>query len=384
MVKQLEKTDRIRQLIARSYGDDSVDLSTLAVFEAVAVNTHPLRRKGGLFEAAVVEEDTLREMQAWLDAGETVALQTMHRDGIPKGKVFAGETRRDTRGQLALHALFYLPIGAGENELIRKIDTGVISEVSVGLENKHIACSACGFDFLGASATIDHIFERTCANGHTIGRDGVHARLRGISKWMELSLVDRGAAVGALILPRPRQTFQMDANSGFDRQALRLFASAELPTPPTTHEQRPPTTMTDLVKLSVDLALAQKDAEIAKAALTAAQAETVAVKTEMVSLQAKLTETQTQLAALTPEKIAAQATALTEATSLIDEFAKVALAATGKAGELPATLSERVALVREGRTKLALTLPTGGASQGAQGGTDDKTKVDYSSFKTRA
>jgi hypothetical protein len=380
MFKQVEKSDRIQKLVAAAYGDPSVRLDDLAIFEAVAINTLPLKRKGGLFEAAVLSDDTLFEMQRWLEAGNHVPLQLMHRDGIPRGKVFAGETRRRADGSLGLNVLFYLPIGTGENETIKKINAGVIQEVSIGVENKEIRCSSCGFDYLGASANIDNVFARTCDKGHTIGTNGVHARLHGLAKWMELSLVDRGAAQGANILPRTQQTFQVDEKAGFDRTALRLFASAYEPNTPETT-----TNMEELVKVKVDLALALQAKDDALAKLTASATEITTAKAETVSVKAALAAAEAQVAELKASDGEKAKADLATAISLIDEFASSIMLAQGKAVTLPVTLADKLTLIREGRTQLALMIPAGGASNPAtSGGTAaPTTTAAFAGFKTR-
>lgn len=377
MVKQIAKTDRVRSLVARAYGDDTFDFDSLAVFEAVAVNTRPLLRKSGLFAKAVIGEDVITQMKAHLDAGNSVPLQTMHRDGIPKGRVFAGEARRAQDGSLALHALFYLPMGAGESELIRKLDAGVISEVSIGMESKHILCSACNFDYMGAEATIENVFECRCANGHQLGQNGVHARLHGLDRWLELSLVDRGAADGATILPRAKQTFKLDEAAGFDRTALRLFASADVPDQPNT-EQRNTQKMDELVQLKVDLKLAQRELELAKK-------ETEVVRAELVSVQAKLADAEKKVGELTIPDLDKTRAELVEATKVLDELAQAALMATGQEPKLPATLGEKTELVRAARAKLALTIPAGGASRPSTAtGGGAAPPTSHAAFKTRA
>lgn len=368
MLKQVEKSDRVRSLIAKSYGDENLKIDDLAVFEAVAINTLPLRRKGGLFERAVVGEDVLLEMQAYLAAGNSLPLQLMHRSGLPTGKVVAGEMRRDAAGNPSLNILFYLP--KQESEIVRKIDAGIISEVSIGIEAKRILCSACGWDYLGADANIEHVFERTCAHGHTIGADGVHARLHGLDRWMEVSLVDTGAAQGAKILPRPAQTFSSDEKHGFDRTALRLFASADQVDPAESTKPGAPKPMDELITLKASVIVAERDRDSAKA-------EADALRTKLAELEAKLVEMEAKLAEASKTDAEALKAELGSAVAFIDELAQAA-----KPGvELPATLSEKLSVVKEARAKLALSLPVGGASRGAPNDTETATKANFSAFK---
>ena len=379
MFKQVEKTERVKGLVAKAYGDPNVRLDDIAIFEAVAFNTRPLKRTSGLFARAVSTEETLHEMKAWLDAGNHVPLQAMHRDGLPKGKVFAGETRRASDGHLTLHTLFYLPVSAGETETIKKINAGVISEVSIGVENREIRCSACGFDYLGAEATIENVFSCTCPNGHTIGSNGTHARLHGLAKWMETSLVDRGAADGAIILPKPQQTFQVDAQRGFDRTALRLFASADEPNIKETIVDPK-----ELIETKVNLGLAEGRLKDIQTKLDAAEKLARDSQAETVSVKTKLTEAEAEIAKLKASDGEKAKAELAEATKLIDEFATAALSAQGKQPTLPATLAEKLTLVREARTQLSLRIPAGGASDPAGGGETKTQPAAHAAFKTPA
>src|SRR5687768_12100353 len=166
MGKRLEITPKIAAAIERSTGG-SVDPNSVAVFEAIALNTLPISKKGSLFEGAVASESLLLGMAEYLNGDENfVPLHNNHDQGeaLPIGRVFAGEARRTPMGTTEIRALFYLALS--ETEFIEKIEAGVIDEVSVGVAPKHITCSECGFDYAGKEATFDHLWERTCENGH--------------------------------------------------------------------------------------------------------------------------------------------------------------------------------------------------------------------------
>src|SRR3546814_9858320 len=62
--------------------------------------------------------------------------------------------------------------------------------------------------------------EKTCSNGHTIGEDGVHADLVGLSDFIEVSLVARGAA------DQPRIVGQSDSKLQ-PASSMRLAAHAD-------------------------------------------------------------------------------------------------------------------------------------------------------------
>ncbi len=118
-----------------------------------------------------------------------------------------------------------------EVDLINKLEGGAIEEVSVGTQYKHLNCSACGWDYLGADATDENIWTMTCANDHRLGEDGNHLKLNGLDRWREQSLVSLGAAQGAKIVSRTQALLGADAYnalkaSGRDPARTILFASA--------------------------------------------------------------------------------------------------------------------------------------------------------------
>jgi hypothetical protein len=374
MLKQVPKTDRVKSLVAAAYGDDNVDMEAIAVFEAVAINSLPLRRKGGLFEAARVQRDTMLAMKALLDEGRHIPLQLMHEGGIPVGKVIAADLNETASGP-ELRTMFYLP--TSESELITKLDAGVIGEVSIGILAKSVTCSKCGFNFFSDSATFEHIYERTCDKGHTVGKDGTHVQLNGLDKWMELSLVDQGAAAGAVILPRPRQSLSASAErlaaSGFDPGTLALFACAEHA--PDAPEK--PKNMEEVIQLKAELIVAGKEKEALQAAVDEQKGKLEAATAEVVELKAKLAEAEKSDAA----KLKAS---LDVAAEFIQEAATAALAPLGKAeADLPAELSDRIKLVKEARSKLALTIPVGGASEASNTPKDKTTPANYAAFRAR-
>ncbi len=379
MFKQVEKTPTIKDWIASAYGDPSVNLNDLAVFEAVSANTRPLRRRYGLHAGAVLEPSLIHEMPDVLKRGETVSLHSMHSAAdLPVGRVFAANTHLDENGSPVLHTMFYM--SNRDADLVDKVNKGIVNEVSVGLTPKEIRCSACGWDYKGADASIDNLLECTCPNGHTIGTDGVHARLHGLESWHELSLVDRGAVKGALILPRTKHTmvrtpdFERMAARGFEPSLLTLHAQCDFsPSPP---REKPP--MDELVNLKAAHIVLTRDHEAAQATLTAA-------KTELAAANTRVRELETQLAEAAKGDLAALKTQLSEVEAFVNEYAAAAFAAVGKdAATLPATLSEKVAAIKEARSQLALSIVPGGVAAGAAKGADPKFAPDYSAFTTHA
>lgn len=380
MFKQVPLTDKISAQIAAAYGDPAADTTGLAVFEAVAANTKPLLRKGGLFEGAVINTSMFSDMISILDQQTHVPIEIMHgdsRDPLPVGKVFAAKMLPETDGSTSLNTMFYM--SPDQTDLITRLNSGVVGEVSIGTLAKQLLCSECGFDYLGADATLDNVWGCVCANDHTIGQKGAHLKLHGAQKWSELSLVNKGAAQGAKILPRSAMRMGAAlAARGLDDRMLSLQASISdtLPLPTAPAKESPDMSTEALTKLATDLALAGRDRDDAKTALTAAQAEVIALKVQVTDLTTKLATAEATDAAKVKIDLDA-------ALVLLDEIGMAALIAQGKKdAKLPEPVSERIQLVRDARASLSLALTPGGKSLTPTTGTET-AKRNLEAFTTR-
>lgn len=382
MPKQLEITPRIAAAITRST-DGSVEPSSVAVFEASAFNTLPVSKKGTLFEGATATDSTLMQMADYLNTGTNfVPLHLLHNQGgeLPVGRVFSGEVMKTEMGFSELRTLFYLPLT--ETELIGKLDSGVIDEVSVGLKPLHMNCSECGFDYLGAEATFDNIWARTCNNDHTIGTNGVHVNLSGMDRFLELSLVSLGAAKNAKILSRAKSLLgeatynQQLAATGVHPEATILLSTAT---------KGPSMNFEKLVEdlTSVKASNLQKDAELttARSTIDTLTASNTALTTEIATLKAaadtKLPEVQVQLTAAQD--------GLKAALGFIREEAdRLAVAASLEKPADDATFEVLSASISASKTKLAAAIPVGGVALPAPTGSGVvKASATSTSFKTR-
>ena len=382
MSKKVLLTDRIKGLIAK-HTDNSVDASTVSVYECIAINSLPVSKRGTLYQGAILDAQTMHEMAEYVNNGGSVPLHNLHDQDIalPVGRVFCCEVRTTFSGTTELRTLFYLP--NSEVDLIAKLEANVVDEVSVGFLPKKIQCSKCGFDFLGSEATFENIWTLTCNNDHTIGEDGVHSKLSGLGQWMELSLVSKGAANNAKILSRTKQLmgeqeYNRLAASGVKPEATTLFTIA-------TKEPK-----MDMQALILQLSQANgsvmlKDAEITslKASVTALTAERDTLKArpipDVADVQAKLTAAEAEAAAQKLLATSAVAFVRTEADRL------AVAAGLAKPAET-ADFSTLAASIGASRAKLA-DLPTGGATQGTGTGTGTGTGAKLeassaSSFKT--
>ena len=309
--KAIDATAEILAQIERVTGT-AVTAEDIVVFEAAVMNTRPLNKMGSIFHEGRASEDMLRQMAAALNSGEeSVPLHTLHSQGyeLPIGKVFEGEVTKAADGEAELHAMFYVP--KSEASMVEKINLGIIDEVSVGVKAKALLCSKCGFDYFGADATWENLYSQTCENDHTVGVDNTHVKLIGLDKWMELSLVSRGAASKPKILGRTKQimskeTYDRIAADGLPPEAMMLFTASdekkETPMDPEVKAQLDAfgTQLTQLTTLVAALAPKEPTAE-ELAALAAAEAEAAAealklseqeaaLKTELETAKARIVE----------------------------------------------------------------------------------------------
>src|SRR3954467_6468480 len=126
-MKRLALTPELIQRIKSAVGED-VDPSGFAVFEAIAVNTHPLPGKDGtLFEKARLSSLTIRQMADSINGGNHLPLIANHdADEIPKGRVFYSEPHTDASGEDELRVLFY--VDGTEQDTATKLDAGSLDE----------------------------------------------------------------------------------------------------------------------------------------------------------------------------------------------------------------------------------------------------------------
>ena len=385
MGKRLDITPEIAASIARST-DNSVNPEEVAVFETVSLNTLPIRKKGTIFDGAIATESLLQAMADFTNTPPGfVPLHTNHQQGeeMPIGRVFEAQMGDAGNGVKELRSMFYLPLS--EATLINKVDTGVIEEVSVGVRSKHLNCSECGFDFLGAESTSEHIWSKTCENGHVIGEGGVHVNMSGLDRYFEQSLVSIGAANNAKIQSRTKarmgkeQYDQQLAATGVPPGVTTLYAS------PTIHKEQ----SMDLTELVAQLTTAKADNQVKEAAVKKADETVVALNASVAALQdevntlkgaadIKLPEVQAQLDAATQ--------ALVDATAVMrSEADRLSVAASLDKPAADASLIVLVEAITSARTKLAASIPVGGVALSSGAGTGEKAaSAQVSSFKTRS
>lgn len=319
--KQVEITEDILDAIERAT-DTTVEAQDIVVFEAAALSTKPLDQKGTIFNGARPSRSMLEAMVEGIQSGDhRVPLHTMHRQSseLPVGRVFAARLVDETDGSTTLRAMFYLP--KSEKDMVEKINLSILDEVSVGVQPKQGLCSECGFDYFGEDADFSNLFSQTCENGHTIGEEGTHLNLIGLSNWRELSLVSRGASNNPKILSRARslmgdEEYNRLAASGTPPEALILFANSPMETsemPDTDTENKTSEPSAELQELTeainaltgridaVEARFAEAEEEAQEEAETEEEAELSDNTDEVADLTAQLAAAQAKILELTAE-----------------------------------------------------------------------------------
>lgn len=372
--------------------DENLDLSTISVFEATAVNTLPVVKRGSIFHGATLTEATLQEMADYQNGGGNVPMHLIHDQGyaLPVGKVFYTE-KKIVNGLAEARILFYLP--NTETDLISKLNSSTIDEVSIGFEAKHMLCSECGFDYKGSEATMENFWNQSCNEGHTISEDGVHLNLSGLENWYETSLVSRGAARGAKIVGRAKSLlgeteYNRLAASGIAPDAKILFATA------TPNPKAPEKTM-DVEKLVAQFATATGEIAVLKASearhastVTELTARATTAEGRATTAEGRVTELTAEVERLkaTPDAAAAQKAASDLAAGRTAMFTLATRFAVASGTEKPVETADMPALlasIEASQAKLA-TLPLGGAAiQQQEGAPKTASNFAASSFKTR-
>lgn len=352
-MKQINKTSDIQAKLRKAVGGE-VDLDALIVYEAIALNQLPLRKNLALFKNAKAERSLLLEMALALESESRPVMIEHQRSDTPVGRVFYGEVLDGSQGS-ELRVLFYLD--AGEGDVIRKVDNGVVDQVSVSIVPRQVLNSKSGFDYLGPESTPENVWSGTDKAGNTLGKDGVFGRLSGLQSWTELSLVGMGGAQNARILHRDQSHFSEDqhrlAANGRDLSEFVLAASIK-------QENE-----LDLTQLVDQLSTAKADLSARNTEVTTLTA-TVAERDETITaLNARIAEAAEADAQLTAKdgEIATLTASNDAAVKSLQDVAKVLLTAKGTPdAEIPTDVAELSALIEETKTNLAAVLTAGGRS----------------------
>lgn len=382
MGKRLPMTPELERSIRAATGDETLDVSSFAVYETRALSTEPISQSG-LHDGARTTHATLLEMAQKLGS-DTVPLLIMHetygQDALPIGRVFKGDVFTMPNGESELRSLFYIPTDKGS--YAKDIDSGLIDEVSVGVKFEHLFCSECGFDFKGPDADWDNYWSLTCNEGHVIGIDGVHLRLVGLDTWGELSLVHNGAAKDARIMSVSQRKLSAAANSSPFKLAAstspgalvgdlnwnsRFSLEKEGKLTPTAKEVKMSGDKNEnaLAILATNLAEAQAGKIVAENVLKDTQAALAKKDQELTAAlgQVKsLTEASQDSAKIVGERDAALAQ-VTKAVELMKPHLEAAVVASGgKKEDAPTELADMVSYIAEKGMKLHQVMNAGGTT----------------------
>ncbi|MET0377062.1 MAG: hypothetical protein ABW128_22745 [Rhizorhabdus sp.] len=361
-MKQLPMTPALSALIQERVGPD-VETANLAVFETIALNTLPLPGKDGtIFERAVSMPLTLSQMVESINSGKHIPLIADHEMwGAPKGRAFHSGLNVAQTGEMEIRMLFYLD--PSEGPLIAKLNAGSLDEVSVAFLSKQFNCSECGWDYFQFGSG-ENIYERTCGNGHKIGENGVHAEMSGLSQFIELSLVARGAA------DKPKIVGKSEARLA-PEQALSLAAKGFEPNALVVQASRGKEVTMDLTAALTQISTLSTDKGTLTANLATATSERDASRTEVTRLTGVVSERDASIATLTSERDAAllrpDASVKTDLDAALAYLAAQydhLTVASGKpkveGDARPKTVAAFTAAIDEMTNKLTSILPVGG------------------------
>lgn len=367
-MKQISKTAEILSKLRAAYGVDAAT-DDLAVYEVVLANTQPLRKTGGLFKGARLSSTLLSDIVNAVNA-ESVPIQLQHNTStLPYGRLFSAALVGDeARGLLAVDQ-------KAHPDLVQKLDSGTLDQVSVGMVNKQLLCSSCGFDYMQATA-YENRWDLTCNKEHKIGENGVHIQVVGLDSLFETSFVGQGAVRGARVIGPSESAFQANprlaASSAATDGALAIHLTATVE----DENMLTPEFLTQLTsateartRAETQLAAITTERDAATTSLTAVTGER---DTAIANLATATTERDTAVASL-----ATAQEAVTAAVAALSTEAKGVLIACGKnEAEADAAIKDKdaaalLAILTENRAKFAAIIPTGGAANAA----DTNTKL---------
>jgi hypothetical protein len=345
-MKRIELTERIKSFITASVGD-TIDYEKIAAFEATAVTSLPLNKRGSVFDRGQITAETFIEAANLINTGTFVPLHTLHEQGyeIPVGRLFYGEHVKSNQGTDELRVLFFLD--GTSPDLISRLDTGVIEEVSVGMQFKRLLCSTCNIDLMEDN---ESIWSQTCKNGHVMGMGTNHVKPDGVANFREMSLVSKGASNGAKVLGAQKRLLA----SAYYKDGSALAASLKDPEfmlfgSPTKLAEEDPML---IAELQAKLAKAEGDLTLTATAKTEAEGKVATLEAAKTEAEGKVAVLEAKLAAEAENNSGLAASITTwEAACTASEAAKTE--AEGKVATLEAAKAEVETKLLAAETELA-------------------------------
>lgn len=345
-MKRIELTERVKALIKASVGDD-IDYEKIAAFEATAVTSLPLNKRGSVFDKGQITAETFIEAANLLNTGLFVPLHTLHEQGyeIPVGRLFYGEHVKSNQGTDELRVLFF--VDGTSPDLISRLDTGTIEEVSVGMQFKRLLCSTCNIDLMEDN---ESIWSQTCKNGHVMGMGTNHVKPDGVANFREMSLVSKGASNGAKVLGAQKRLLA----SAYYKDGSALAASLKDPEfmlfgSPTKLAEEDPML---IAELQAKLAKAEGDLTLTATAKTEAEGKVAVLEAAKTEAEGKVAVLEAKLAAEAENNSGIAASLIAwEAACTASEAAKTE--AEGKVATLEAAKTEAETKLLAAETELA-------------------------------
>ncbi|GJE78078.1 hypothetical protein [Methylorubrum suomiense] len=364
-MKQVELDDALRETLNKRAPD--VDPTKISVFRAAALSTAPIRKKHPVYLGAVHTANFLSQMLEEV-VKESRPLQIMHGssdgDQLPIGRVFDGEISAGTGIDGADELLTLFWIDNTHPDLIAKVNSGTIDQVSVAILGKSAKSNKTGFDFMGPDAEFENVYGGVDDKGNKMGSDGAHVIVDELDKWFEMSLVGQGGAQGAKILGSGQLRLSA-SKQDVPPLVLQLSTGpAPAPTPPAPAPKKDTFDMDakEFAALIADnagkLALAESAKTAAETARDAEKARADALQVELDNLkgsdqakkltdaEAKVTDLTTKLEAATalPGKLLAPLFAMVgNATAQVETDEAKALTQVQTLGENLKALGSRLA-----------------------------------------
>jgi len=345
-MKRIELTERIKSFITASVGD-TIDYEKIAAFEATAVTSLPLNKRGSVFDRGQITAETFIEAANLINTGTFVPLHTLHEQGyeIPVGRLFYGEHVKSNQGTDELRVLFF--VDGTSPDLISRLDTGVIEEVSVGMQFKRLLCSTCNIDLMEDN---ESIWSQTCKNGHVMGMGSNHVKPDGVANFREMSLVSKGASNGAKVLGAQKRLLA----SAYYKDGSALAASLKDPEfmlfgSPTKLAEEDPML---IAELQAKLVKAEGDLTLTATAKAEAEGKVATLEAAKTEAEGKVAVLEAKLAAEAENNSGLAASITTwEAACTASEAAKTE--AEGKVATLEAAKTEAEAKLLAAETELA-------------------------------
>lgn len=404
MTKQVEMTDELLSKFRGKFGEE-VNVDNFYMFECRALSTEAVHQ-GTIYDGATVDTGILASMADKINnSDENIGIHIMHNDDdLNIGRAFSARMGIDENGTSALYATCAILKDDESNKVINKIENNVLDEVSVQFLSEHAYCSECHWDYMGEDASFENWWDKTCANGHTIGVDGCHLELEGLANFSEISIVNRGAAKNPKILSQKKRSLFGEG------ELMSLAASGKSPEflVATFYNK-----LENVMKENENVALsaeqvADMQAELAELKQKLDLSEKVkALETSLSEKEQILADKENEVNSLNDahkaevdglneahkaevDELNAELSTVKEQNEamlkfLQEEVKKVALAAGKKDVEVPSDLGGISAMLNENQQLLATLVPAGGRSQGMNFSEEDDefNSVKLKSYQVR-